>query len=606
MIFGGFSTTSTEQPLPVGAVLLAPGSAAWRLGDGPATALATAGGYRRVLVLGHCGAGDFELSLLAEAAPPPDVTWRWPGTYTVVEETPAGAVVHTDPASAQPVYATRWRGGWAWSTSSRLLASLIGAVIDTQRLACAVFLPSVPALAAGRSFFADVDQLAPGARTELPSDGTAWRVTTSWRPEPVRGRPADVRLRDALAAAVTLRTVADPAVSSDLSGGLDSTSVTVLAATALPAGHRLNAVTVHPDGDIGGADLHHARLAAASHPYRIAHHLLPLTDKHLPYTAITDVPVTDEPAPSTLTRARLTGQLEWMRDELGTRTHLTGDGGDSILFQPPIHLADLIRHHRLGRATGEAFGWARLRHIQVGPLLRDAARTARTTRDQALVALAHAVGTPGRNDHGKVAWFPLLPHPAWAGDPAAGLLAEAARQAAAVPDQLPGLDFAVRVLVDEIREVARTAAADVQLAAASGVDLHSPFLDPLVVDAVLTTPLGRRPPPHVYKPVLARAMSGLLPPETAARATKGSFDADHYTGLRANQRDLSALADSYLAALGLLRPGPFRRHLAQAAAGLPMPLATLEQALTVEAWLAAHHRDPAPTWTVPTGSDPRG
>lgn len=276
MIFGGFSTTSTEQPLPVGAALLAPGSAAWRLGDGPAAVLATAGGYRRVLVLGHCGARDFELSLLAEAGPPPDVTWRWPGTYTVVEETPAGAVVHTDPASAQPVYATRWRGGWAWSTSSRLLASLIGAAIDTQ------------------------------------------------------------------------------------------------------------------------------------------------------------------------------------------------------------------------------------------------------------------------------------------------------------------------------------------LVAASGVALYNPFLDPLVVDAVLATPLGRRPPLHVYKPVLARAMSGLLPPETAARATKGSFDADHYTGLRVNQSDLSALADNYLAALGLLQPGPFRRHLAQAAAGLPMPLATLEQALTVEAWLTAHHRDPAPTWTVPAGSEFRG
>ncbi|MFJ4681549.1 albusnodin/ikarugamycin family macrolactam cyclase [Kitasatospora sp. NPDC088783] len=605
MIFGGFSTTSTTHPLPAGAVLLAAGSTAWQLGGGPAVVRAAAGGHRRILVLGPCGAGAFELSLPADTAPPADVTWRWPGAYTVIEETAATVVVHTDPAAARPVYATAWGGGWAWSTSARLLASLAGAGIDTERLACAVFAPSVPALAAGRTFFDGVQQLPPGSQVELPAHGGGLRITTAWRPDPVPGRLPDVRLHDALAASVGLRT-ASPGLSSDLSGGLDSTSVTVLAATALPAGRRLNAVTVHPDGDVGGADLHHARLAAARHPHRIAHHLLPLTDRHLPYSRITDIAVTDEPAPSTLTHARLTGQLEWMRDELGTRTHLTGDGGDSILFQPPIHLADLIRHRHLRRAVSEAFGWARLRHTPVGPLLRDAARTARTTRRQALTDLTRAIGAPGRDDHGKVAWFPLLPFPDWAEPGARNLLTAAAKRAATMPDPLPGLDFAVRAGVDEIREVARTAAAAAELAAAVGVELHNPFLDPLVVDAVLTTPLQRRPPLHAYKPHLARAMTGLLPPETAARTTKGSFDADHYTGLRTNQGDLAALADGYLAALGLLHPGRLRQHLARAAAGLPMPLATLEQALMAEAWLTAHHRNPAPAWSAaPARSEPR-
>jgi asparagine synthase (glutamine-hydrolysing) len=94
-------------------------------------------------------------------------------------------------------------------------------------------------------------------------------------------------------------------------------------------------------------------------------------------------------------------------------------------------------------------------------------------------------------------------------------------------------------------------------------------------------------------------MAGLLAPETSARTTKGSFEADHYTGLRANLAELSELADGRVAALGLLHPGRFRGHLARAAAGLPMPLATLEQAVAVEAWLTAHHRDPAPAWTRP-------
>ncbi|WP_043181678.1 albusnodin/ikarugamycin family macrolactam cyclase [Streptomyces sp. NRRL F-5123] len=595
MIFGGFSATPVASvPRPAASVPLAPGSSAWRLGDGPAHVLTAESGPRRVLVLGWCGAEKAELARLADGVLPADIAWRWPGAYAVVEEATAAAVVYTDPAAACPVYVTRSDDGWAWSSSARLLAALTGAAIDTERLACSVFLPSVPGLAAGRTFFDGVRQLPPGCRVVLPGDGTAWRATTVWRPEPVPGQLPVSRLREALESAVGLRANA-PGLTSDLSGGLDSTSVAVLAAAM--AGQRLNAVTVHPAENLEGADLRHARQAAARWQNRIAHHLLPLSEEHLPYTEVADAPATDEPAPSTLTRARLAAQLDWMRDKLGSRTHLTGDGGDSVLFQSPIHLADLVRHRHPRRAVSEAFGWARLRHAPVAPLLRDAYRLAHTSRDEALKQLAAQVGEPGRDDHGKVVWFPLLPFPSWGEPTVTRMLVASAHRAVAEPDQLGGLDFAIRAGIDEIREVARSAVADAQLARTRGIDLHNPFLDGLVVDAVLTTPLARRAALHAYKPHLACAMADLLPPDTAARTTKGSFDADHFTGMRANLPELSGLADGYLAALGMVHPGRFRRHLAQAAAGLPMSLATLEQALTAEAWLTAHHRDPAPAWT---------
>lgn len=235
-----------------------------------------------------------------------------------------------------------------------------------------------------------------------------------------------------------------------------------------------------------------------------------------------------------------------MRTNLGSHTHLTGDGGDSVLFQPPLHLADLIRHRRWKRAANEACGWARLRHHKVLPFLVDATRAARASRRQALANLARTVGTPGRNDHGRVRWFPLLPFPAWAEPTARRLLAQAAREAVDAPDTLPGLDSSVRVLVDEIREVARTAAADAELAASCGINLHNPFLDATVMDSVLRTPIDQRAPLHDYKPQLSQAMAGLLPPAVAARTTKGSFDADHYAGLRANLPDLRALTDGHL------------------------------------------------------------
>ncbi|MFJ1644406.1 albusnodin/ikarugamycin family macrolactam cyclase [Streptomyces sp. NPDC088258] len=599
MTFGGFSTTRNILLLPEGAGRLGTGSSAWRLGGAPARLISARDGRRRILVLGWCGATGPELSRLADSPLPTDIAWRWPGTYTVVEETPDGVVCHTDPASALPVYATAWSNGWAWSTSARMLARLTSAPVDSRRLACAVLAPSVPALVGSHTYYAGVEQLTPGCRTELPSDGGSPRSTALWRPDPVPG-PPHPRLRVALSAAVALRTKAAPDLSCDLSGGLDSTSVAVLAATSLPARYKLNAVTIHPEGNADGADLRYARLASDAHADRITHHLFPLAAEHLPYTGITSVPATDEPAPSTLTLARLTAQLRWMRQHLGSRTHLTGDGGDSVLFQPPAHLADLIRHHTWPRALSEALGWARLRHRSIAPLLVDAALTARTTRRDALVALARSLASPGlprdtRQD--RVAWFHPLPAPPWARPEALRLLADAGTEAVDGEDPLPGVDISVRTLVDEIREVARTAAADAQVGTACGIDLHNPFLDAQVMDAVLRTSLDRRPRVHLYKPVLAGAMRHLLPTEVAARTTKGSFNTDHYAGLRANLPDLTALVDGHLAGLGLIDPDRLRVHLRRAAAGIPMPLAPIEQALSAEAWLHAHHHTPVPAWT---------
>ncbi|MFJ3182470.1 albusnodin/ikarugamycin family macrolactam cyclase [Streptomyces sp. NPDC086796] len=603
MIFGGFTRGSGGGLRPAGAACLGPDGLLWQTGTPVARSFSTPGGCR-VTVLGRCGADDAELSALAGRPLPQDVAWRWSGAYAVVEQRRKECtVVHTDPSGALPLYATRYEGGWAWSSSARALAELITSGVDPVRVAVAVFLPHVPAVVGTRTFFAGVQQLPPGARCELTA-GRALKCTMVWRPDPLPG-PAHHRLRSALEDGVQLRVAADPALTCDLSGGLDSSSLALLAATALPEGGALNAVTVHPAGQTDGADLTYARLAAAHHP-RLVHHLLPLGAEHLPYTDITAVPATDEPAPSTLTRARLEGQLRWMRDRFGSRTHLTGDGGDSVLFLPAAHLADLLRHRLYRRAAAEAAGWARLRHSPVLPLLRDAHALTRTDRAQALTDLATALedgaSTAGRGD---VRWFPELPLPSWATANAVRLLSGAVHQVAAAADALPGLDTAVRILVDEVREVARTAAADAQLAAASGIEMHNPFLDPRLVDAVLRTDVRNRPPVHAYKPALARAMAGVLPETLASRTTKGSFNADHYTGLRANLLELQNLADGRLAALGLIDPAGLRAHLALAAAGIPMSLAPLEQALAAEAWLRTLDHT-ATTWSRPRKGARRG
>ncbi|MFQ6849507.1 albusnodin/ikarugamycin family macrolactam cyclase [Streptomyces sp. 35M1] len=596
MIFGGSGSPSRPGFRPAGSRHLTSRHHTWALGAVPARSVDCPGGRRQVLILGRCGAKDSDLRRLSSTLPD-DITWKWPGAYTVIEESEEAVVIHTDPASARPIYLVSHDGGWVWSSSARALASLTRSAVDVERLACSIFLPSIPTLSEGRTFFCGVEQLPPGCRVVLPVSGGTPRTTTVWRPDQCETLAPAERLRTALFESVAERVRSDPMVSCDLSGGLDSTSIAALATVALPYGTRLNAVTIHPEGDTAGADLGYARLAAAAHSGRINHRLLALSTQHLPYTAMSTVPATDEPAPSTITQARLTGQFRWLREEFGTRTHMTGDGGDSLLFQPPVHLADLVRHRRIRRAVSEGFGWAGLRRASPLPFLRDAVLVSRTSRTSALTELADSVGGRRHGEHGSVRWFPLLPYPSWAGGSAAALLSASARRAASAPDQLPGLDASVRTLVDEVREVARTAVADAELAAASGIDLNNPFLDPLVVDGVLRTPLDRRPPLHVYKPLLSSAMAGLLPHAVANRQTKGSFEADHYAGLRANMPELLGLAHGRLAEMELIDATRLVHCLGRAAAGVPMSLAALEQALGSEAWLAAHAREPEHAWT---------
>jgi asparagine synthase (glutamine-hydrolysing) len=549
-------------------------------------------------VLGLCAADDRDVERMARDGVPEDAAWRWPGTYAVIEERPDVMVLYTDPAATRPLYAARYRGGWVWSSSARLLAALTGAPVDVQQLAAALLAPAVPALAGHRSFFTGVELLPPGARVHLLADGGQMRHRIVWRPRPATQSPTR-QLRAALLAAAAVRAHDGAALSCDLSGGLDSTSVALAAARHLPDGRVLTATTVHPEGNTAGADLRYACRAADTDPSRIQHHLMPLGADHAPYTGLLDgLPATDEPAPSTIARARFFGQMRWLHDALGARLHMTGDGGDSVLFVPPAHLADLLRHRRWRRSCAEALGWARLRHRGPAGLLRDAVRTAHTPRSAALAALARTLeGSVPARSGSEVAWFPALAAPAWATGRARELAADAARTAAQQQPPAGGVDAAVLTLLDEVRETARTAAADAELAASCGIELHNPFLDPTVVDTLVGLDVDQRPPLHTYKPLLGEAMADLLPLELARRTTKGSFDSDHYAGMRRNLNDLLHLADGHLAALGLLHPNLLRACLRKSAAGIPLPLTAVEPALATEAWLRARRATPAVPWT---------
>jgi asparagine synthase (glutamine-hydrolysing) len=570
-------------------------SRCWTVGSWPGHERQAVTGARHVAVLGPCGISRAELHGLAERGVPDGIAYAYPGSYTVIEVTAQGTTMWTDLGGMWPIYTLAIDGGHLWASSSRALAVLTGHRLDRDRLAAWLASPGVPVLVEGRSMFEGIAHVPAGHRLFLPAVGRR-HLRRVWHPRAGHGDHAR-RLRDELAAAVAVRVDNATVPTSDLSGGCDSTALCALAAKRLQPDRRITAVTFRPDGICHGGDLTYAHEASCLPG--IDHHWMPLNQAHDPYNALDTVPVTDEPAPSTVTYVLLSAQLRWLREKCASDCHLTGDGGDGLLCTPPIFLADLLHHRRFSRAFAEAMAWARLRRRSALPILRAAFRAARTSRTAALSALARSLGTSGEPPgvHGDVSWFSSSPAARWTTTEARERTRRLAIGAAQTVESWAGA-ATPWVIAETIGQVGRTARADAQLAEFHGIPLHNPFIDSRVIDVWLSVPLDQRPGPADYTPILRESVRDLLPAVLAARTTKGDATADRYHGLRANLDHLRELVDGHLTALGLIDPGKLRDNLTRAAAGLSGGFAPIDPAVTAETWLRALDTAPPVPWTT--------
>ncbi len=469
-----------------------------------------------------------------------------------------------------------------WGSSAFALAALTNAQPDTEWLARALLVPHRPDLLTGRSAFAGITSVPPGSRMVMDSGGGV-EMRAAWRAEPAHASLAEGAelLRAALSAAVAVRVGSSRRPSADCSGGLDSTSLALLAAARLARKRLLRAVTVHPAGTIRGGDLDYASVATEGRS-AITHLLCPLDSRHMPYSRMVELtPPTDEPAPTTVAIARAVAQFDLLR-ELRSDCHLTGDGGDTLLGGHPAYLTDLARARRVRLLCRHAMGWARLRRTPVWPLVRDACATA-----------VHRGSRSPRMRHSEVL-------AAWATPLAQQIITEATP----APGDTRGsgsADVATQLVVEAIQAVGRTARSDGQVAERYGVHVHNPFTDPQVIAAALAVPGWLRASPYRYKPLLATALADLLPPEIAARHTKGDFTPDHYLGLRANAEALRELADGRLAERGLVDPDRLRRQLDHVEAGLPVTFSDFEPVVAAEVWLCAIDTIPPAAQWQPAG-----
>ncbi len=150
------------------------------------------------------------------------------------------------------------------------------------------------------------------------------------------GAPA---LRAALSAAVGARVAGHELVSCDL-GGLDSTAVCALAAGRGATVAAYTAANRDPlADDVVWAERTVAGLTG------VEHEVIPAEEMPLVFAGITDfVDGFDEPCSATVDGARCSPSPNG-RPSAGSPVHLTGFGGDELLYGSVAHLHDLLRTH---------------------------------------------------------------------------------------------------------------------------------------------------------------------------------------------------------------------------------------------------------------------
>jgi asparagine synthase (glutamine-hydrolysing) len=458
-----------------------------------------------------------------------------------------------------------------------VLAGLLDAGVDERRLALHLLEPQVLYPLAGQPVWQGVEQLPTDCYLALDRDGH--RSVRWWTPpEPALPMAEGAQaLREALSAAVAARVRGNDLVSCDL-GGLDSTSVCCLAAHQEAKVVAYTAASLDPlADDVAWAGRTVAGLG------NVEHHIIPAEEMPLVYHGLALQDQLDEPCAATVDRDRwliIAGRAA----ARGSRIHLTGMGGDELLYGSLAHLHWMLRttpRIALGHLRGFAakYRWPRKQ------MLRQLTDTSSYPKWLASVADTLTAPPPPFNEP-LLDWGFRPRLPPWATPAAVQAVQELIRAEAATVEPLARGRGQHREL-EAMRFVSRITRQLDQMASRMGVTLAAPYHDDRVIEAGLAVRPQERITPWRYKPLILEAMAGIVPDESLTRQTKANGSCDADPGLRRHRGELLALwEESQLAQLGLIDAHALRETCIR-----PLPpelqFGGLDQTVACEVWLGS-------------------
>lgn len=529
---------------------------------------------------------------------------RLPGNYNLIIQDQQNLYLFSDMASLRPIYYAVTDAFVVYASNSLVIQQLLKAKVNEKWLASYLLCAGMTDFIHRISPFEGVECVPPCHYLQLSPTGiTLKKYDIVPDTEMGIGLSEAARLfRKDLLTSVQNRVRLCDRVSSDLSGGLDSTTLSLIAADVLAETNRkLTAVTYDSLNPSEKEDVELAKYAAERRG-NIEHIILESNRLPLAYSRLDESPLTDEPIGFLCVWENICYGLEVAASK-GTELHLSGEGGDPVLLASYSYLADLIQFSKLPAFFRHAYGWSRLKAHSPFQWIRYSVALRLTSYQRWLRKKSRQLlrGNPHRSK-----WEAVL---GWSGSPGeAGWYTQkarilAGRQLAEYSAKLqpylpsPGQHHS---MVD-LHFTGRISRVTQQIGESLGVNIQFPYLDHSVIHTCMRADAEDRTTPYEYKPLLKEAFCHDLPPRIFSRTTKGNYTYDMFYGMKINGPTVQEqLRHSLLADRGLIDLDEFRKSVEKLGMGIDVRLAELNYTLALEFWLRRIAKDPIRFWEEET------
>jgi asparagine synthase (glutamine-hydrolysing) len=536
-----------------------------------------------VVLAGQCLAMPDSLKTAAQSAlqrGDVDALRQLPGGYSIFLQQGENLVVDTDPSSQFPVY---WQPG-SESPRVSMTAANLGSKPNPAFLAA--WILGSQEMVHCQSAFQGVHCLEGGKTARFVSGRLVSSHETFISSDPCYTlEEAALAFRGALIEAMDSRLQLQKTITSDCSGGFDSSVLARLLAGRGDGG--VDAFMQYTPG-LASGDLQYARLVAQSHPDLRLHEIV-ADESMLFFQQLGAFVPSDEPSAwmtaSAGIHARLTNAKAY-----GSQIHLSGSGGDALLDAGSGYIVDLARQGNLEQLQAICRAYGRARSIDPDWYLAHALRGVGRTRADDLHALASYLADPDALQdtiHHQLTW-------SWIHQDSAGFLTDAIRQdlsAQANEAAIQTADTEVSVAdFESMRGIQGCGERHRQvrsLAQRLGIEMHTPYMDRKVVEACLRLPSAVRAEPGKFKQLMHAAFADILPDPLKRRQSKGVYSNELYKGLRLARDTLIDLfaRDCHLADLGIVEPRRVLQEIGRLDMGVEGATQAVMRLVASETWL---------------------
>ncbi|MBA4493677.1 asparagine synthase-related protein [Paenactinomyces guangxiensis] len=504
---------------------------------------------------------------------------RWKGNDQIFLYHNNSLLLIPDLLGLYPIYFIHLPEYTVFSSRQTILSCLFNKQVDMNQLLISLLCSSITEFKLRKSIFQNIQSIPPCQALLLTKSKNEYKMV--WRDDStmplVEGA---ANFRNALLDTVQRRVEKKSHVSLDISGGLDSTPLAILASKnphLMRSGITYQSESEHEweDGAIA---------KEICETYGIDSTFVSTDEAPSPYEKLAQAPLTDEPIPFLHMYAKILYGLKIMKSK-GSELHLTGDSGDNVLNANGHYIVDLLNLKSLNQFTQHLYARSRLRNHSPFKMLKEAV----TLRFQ---DYPHWVKKQAKSILRPISTHPIIS--GWSGN--IGRFSWISQeQKATIAKQLE--EWAQKAIpYSKVRSIhsdlvhlhwnARLARSLSQLGDSINLRVQFPYLDTLIVRTCLHIRAEERANPYEFKPLMKRAFQKELPQSLLQRNTKGDYTFDLYKGVQKQFSQLKELLlDMELVQFGIIEKDTWMDICKRFEMGVSIPLWEFNLTLAYECWL---------------------